>query len=322
MKVHSSLETYLGNQPIVTMGTFDGVHPGHRALLKRVKNLAVAENKESVVLTFWPHPRIILGQDADKLRLLTSLDEKIEIISQLNIDHLIIVPFTKEFSELSACDFLEKVLVKSLNVGHLVIGFNHRFGKGGITLEEIFKQARKLNFDISQFRHVDIDGQYPSSTRIRDLLLEGKIRQANLLLGYNYSVTGRVTGGMQLGRKLSYPTANLVITERAKLIPPDGVYACFVKVIGKYYGGMVNIGFRPTVNNQMDNRSIEVHILDFNEDIYSEEVTIQFIAKTRDEMRMADLETLKRQLQQDESIIREILSESEPDIFDKKIIEI
>ena len=315
MKVHSSLETFQGNQPIVTMGTFDGVHPGHQALLKRVRNLAVAENKESVVLTFWPHPRIVLEQDAEKLRLLTSLDEKIRIISQIGIDHLIVVPFTREIADMSAEEFLDKVLVQHLNVGHLVIGFNHRFGKGGITLEEIFKLSRKLNFDLSQFRHVDIDGQYPSSTRIRNLLLEGNIRQANLLLGYNYTITGRVTGGMQLGRKLSYPTANLQLEEHAKLVPPDGVYACFVKVTGKYYGGMVNIGYRPTVNTQMDNRSIEVHILDFKEEIYSEEVTLQFIARTRDEMRFPNIETLKAQLQQDESTIREILLETKPNVL-------
>lgn len=322
MKVHSSLETFQGNQPIVTMGTFDGVHPGHRALLKRIRNLAIAENKESVVLTFWPHPRIVLGQDADKLRLLTSLEEKIQMISQIGIDHLIVVPFTREISEQSAEEFLDRILVQRLNVGHLVIGFNHRFGKGGITLEKIFKLSRKLNFDLSQFRHVDIDGQYPSSTRIRNLLLEGKVRQANLLLGYNYAITGRVTGGMQLGRKLSYPTANLQLEEQAKLVPPDGVYACFVKVTGKYYGGMVNIGYRPTVNTQMDNRSIEVHILDFHDEIYSEEVTLQFIARTRDEIRFAGMEALKAQLQQDEGIIREILLETTPNVFEEKIKEI
>lgn len=322
MKVHSSLESFQGNRPIVTMGTFDGVHPGHRALLKRVRNLAVAENKESVVLTFWPHPRIVLDQDAEKLRLLTSLDEKIQFISQIGIDHLIVIQFTKEFAELSATDFLENILVKQINIGHLVIGFNHRFGKGGITLEEIIRLSRRLNFNLSQFKHIDIDGQYPSSTTIRNLLMGAKIRQANQLIGYLYSITGRVTGGMQLGRKLAYPTANLILEERAKLVPPDGVYACFVKVTGKYYGGMVNIGYRPTVNSQMDNRSIEVHILDFKEDIYSEEVTIQFIDKIRDEMRFPNMEELKTQLQQDEYIIREILMESKPDIWEEQIKEI
>jgi riboflavin kinase/FMN adenylyltransferase len=304
------------------MGTFDGVHPGHQALLKRVRNLAVAEEKESVVLTFWPHPRIVLGQDAEDLRLLTSLDEKIQIISQMGIDHLIVVPFTKELAELTGSDFLEKILIKHIDVGHLVIGFNHRFGKGGITIEEIFRLSRRLNFDVSQFRHVDIDGQYPSSTRIRNLLNASDIPKANMLLGYKYAMLGQVTGGLQLGRKLSYPTANLTLEEPAKLVPPDGVYACFVKVTGKYYGGMVNIGYRPTVNNQLDNRSIEVHILDFKGDIYSEEITLQFIAKTRDEMRFADVETLKLQLQLDEIIIREILKDSEPDITEELIEEI
>lgn len=322
MKVHASIESFQGKKPIVTMGTFDGVHPGHRALLNRVRNIALAENKESVVLTFWPHPRIVLGHDAKELRLLTSMDEKIQIISQLGIDHLIVVPFTKELAELSASEFLENILVNQLNIGHLIIGFNHRFGKGGITIEKIFKLSRKLNFDLTQFRHVDIDGQYPSSTRIRNMLMKGKIQQANLLLGYKYRIAGRVIGGMRLGRRLSYPTANLVMDERVKLVPPDGVYACFVNVIGKYYGGMVNIGCRPTVNNQVDNRTIEVHILDFNDDIYSEEITLQFVSRTRDEMRFPDVDSLKNQIKIDEKIIREVLANHEPDIFEKTIKEI
>jgi riboflavin kinase / FMN adenylyltransferase len=308
MQVHSSVDSFKGKSPIVTMGTFDGVHPGHRALLSRVRDLAVDEKAESVVLTFWPHPRIVLEQDVEKLRLLTTLEEKIRIISEIGIDHLIVIPFTEDLASLTADVFIEEFLINSIQVNHLVIGYNHRFGKGGSSLEELIRLSQRFNFQLSQFRHIDIDGQRPSSTRIRNCLLQGNIPEANFLLGYEYTITGQVTGGFKLGRKLSYPTANLIVTENAKLVPPDGVYACRVKVIGKTYGGMVNIGVRPTVNHQMDNRSIEVHILDFNQDIYSEEISLLFIAKTRNEMKFPDVEALKRQLQQDELQIRGILN--------------
>lgn len=308
MQVHSSIESYKGPRPIVTMGTFDGMHPGHRALLQRVKHLAEQEKTESVVLTFWPHPRIVLGQDVQKLRLLTTLEEKTKIISETGIDHLIIVPFNKELASLTADDFVEQILVQQLRTYHLVIGFNHRFGKGGTDFKNLIHLSGRLGFELSQFRHIDVDGLYPSSTKIRDLLLEGKIPEANLLLGYTYTITGQVTGGMKMGRKLSYPTANLQLSEKAKLVPPDGVYACKVKVMGKEYGGMVNIGIRPTVNQQMDNRSIEVHILDFNQEIYSEEISIAFITKTREEIKFPNIEALKEQLKKDESEIRHLLS--------------
>jgi riboflavin kinase/FMN adenylyltransferase len=270
--------------------------------------LAELEKTESVVLTFWPHPRIVLGQDVEKLRLLTTLEEKTKIISETGIDHLIIVPFNKELACLTAEAFVEQILVQQLRTHHLVIGFNHRFGKGGTDFEKLIHLSGRLGFGLSQFRHIDVDGLYPSSTKIRDLLLEGKIPEANLLLGYTYTITGQVTGGMKMGRKLSYPTANLQLSEKAKLVPPDGVYACKVKVMGKEYGGMVNIGIRPTVNQQMDNRSIEVHILDFNQEIYSEEISIAFLTKTREEIKFANIEALKEQLKKDECEIRDLLS--------------
>ncbi|GAO29247.1 bifunctional riboflavin kinase/FAD synthetase [Geofilum rubicundum] len=311
MQVHSSIESYKGPRPIVTMGTFDGMHPGHCALLQRVKQLAELENTQSVVLTFWPHPRIVLGQDVAKLRLLTTLEEKTKMMSETGIDHLIIVPFNKELANLTAEDFVEKILVQQLNTHHLIIGYNHRFGKGGTDFTNLMHLSGRLCFELSQFRHIDVNGLYPSSTKIRNFLLEGKIPEANLLLGYTYTITGQVTGGMKMGRKLSYPTANLQLSEKAKLVPPDGVYACRVKVMGKVYGGMVNIGIRPTVNQQMDNRSIEVHILDFNQEIYSEEISIAFITKTREEIKFPDIEALKEQLKKDETVIRELLTRNQ-----------
>lgn len=309
MQIHSSLDAYTGSNAIVTMGTFDGVHPGHRALLERVKHLANTKGSESVAVTFWPHPRIVLNQDIDKLRLLTTLEEKINIISEIGIDHLVVLPFDESIFTLSAEEFIRQILVEKIRMKHLVIGYNHRFGKGGSTLEDNIRFAGKYGFELSQFRHIDIDGHYPSSTKIRNLLMEGNIPQANLLLGYSYAISGQVIGGMKLGRKLAYPTANLIVNEKAKLVPPDGVYACRVKVLGKTFGGMVNIGIRPTVNNQMDSRSIEVHILDFHDDIYSEEISLQFLAKTREEMKFPGLDELREQLKRDEAQIRSILND-------------
>ncbi len=308
MQVHSSIKNYKGGRPIVTMGTFDGVHPGHRALLHRMCEFARQEQIPSLVLTFWPHPRLVLSQNADKLRLLTTLQEKTKIISDIGVDHLIVIPFSKELASLSASEFVKNILVDQLNIKHLLIGFNHKFGQGGTSFKELGKLSHLYGFGLSQFRHIDINGHYPSSSKIRTLLLKGEIVQANILLGYKYQITGIVTGGKKLGRSISYPTANINLNEKVKLIPPDGVYACMVSVMGKNYGGMVNIGFRPTVDHHADNRSIEVHILDFNQDIYSEEISLYFISKIREEMTFPNIEALKEQLQKDEVKIREIIN--------------
>lgn len=307
MQIHPSIETYSGPPPVLTMGTFDGVHPGHHALLRELVRLAKALNTVSVVLTFWPHPRLVLGHDPEKLRLLNTLEEKTRILSETGIDHLVVLPFTTELAQLSASEFTTRILTEQLRTRHLLVGFNHRFGKDGVRSEELEALATRLGFGLSRYQPVEIDGQRPSSTRIRHLLLEGRIPEANALLGYAYSITGRVVGGQQLGRRLSFPTANLQVNERAKLLPPDGVYACRVRITGKTFGGMVNIGVKPTVNTQMDHRSVEVHILDFEEDIYSEEISLEFLHKTREEMKFEGLEALKAQLSKDETEIRKLL---------------
>lgn len=308
MQIYSSYTDYKEKPPVITMGTFDGVHPGHKALLKKVKRLAEEENTESLVVTFWPHPRLVLGHNSAQLRLLTTLEEKIKLIGEIGIDHLMVLPFTKELSALSAEGFTEDVLVEKLNVKHLVTGFNHRFGSGGITFGELKKLASKHKFKLTQFHHVDVNGDHPSSTQIRNYLLEGEIHKANHLLGYPYTITGRIIGGNRLGRTISYPTANIEFQEEYKLVPLDGVYACRVRVMGKIYNGMVNIGVRPTVSKQLDHRTVEVHILDFSNDIYSEEISIYFEERVRDEMKFSNIDALKEQLKKDEVIIRSVLS--------------
>lgn len=310
MKVHSDLSKFKAQRPVITIGMFDGVHTGHRVLLKRLTEKAKAVDGESVVITFWPHPRMVLKQDADKLRFLTSPEERTKLFGQLGIDHLVLIPFSLELANLTAEEFIQQILIDKLHIYHLMVGYNHRFGKGRQhSYEEYQAFANKYNFTISMVEAVLTDGMQTSSTDIRQHLLAGEMRAANKILGYQYTVSGRVVGGQQLGRRIGYPTANIEVEEPHKLIPPDGVYAVKVRVEGKDYGGMLNIGFRPTVNHNVDHRSLEVHIFDFNHDIYSEEVELEFIQRVRDEQKFADVDELIAQLQKDEAVIRPIVAE-------------
>jgi len=287
---------------------FDGVHTGHRELLAQLTAKAKAVKGESVVITFWPHPRMVLNQDADKLRFLTSPEERTKLFGQLGIDHLVLIPFSQELANLTAEEFIQQILINKLGIHHLMVGYNHRFGKGRQhSFEEYQAFAIKYNFSISLVEAVLTDGMKTSSTDIRNHLLAGEMEEANKILGYQYTVSGRVVGGQQLGRRIGYPTANIEVEEPYKLIPPDGVYAVKVRVEGKAYGGMLNIGFRPTVSHNVDHRSLEVHIFDFNHDIYSEEVEIQFVQRVRNERKFANVDELISQLKIDEKNIRALV---------------
>lgn len=299
---------------MVTIGMFDGVHTGHRQLLSQLTKKAKELNGEAVVITFWPHPRMVLQQDADKLRFLTSPEERTKLFSQLGIDHLLLIPFTQELADLTAEEFIKQFLVDQIGIKHLLVGFNHRFGKGRHhSFEEYQTFASKYAFSISMVEAVLTEGLKTSSSDIRTHLLEGDVTNANKILGYHFTITGRVVGGQQLGRRIGYPTANIHVEEPFKLIPPDGVYACFIRVEGKDYGGMLNIGYRPTISHNVDHRSLEVHIFDFNHDIYSEEIEVEFVTRVRDEQKFPDLDTLKNQLKTDEQQIRHILAHYQTD---------
>ncbi len=309
MKVYSGLDGFSAKNPVVTLGMFDGLHAGHRALLQKVLEEAEKHDGESVIISFWPHPRVVLNKDAESLWFLTSLEEKTKLFSETGIDHLILIPFTKELASLSAKEFIMEVLIKGVKLKHLVIGYDHRFGKDRASSQtEYQKYAEKYGFTISRIDAVEVDGQHISSSVIRKLILDGDIKAANKLLTYNYLLSGRIKGGMQLGRKMGYPTANIEPQEPRKLIPPDGVYACIVNILGNKYSGMLNIGYRPTLNTSQKQRSIEVHILDFDREVYSEEITVEFIDRIRDEKKFSGLEELKEQLHADEKVIRKILS--------------
>lgn len=297
MRVYNDLNNISVSKPVVTIGTFDGVHLGHHKVLDKLKEIADQTGGESVVFTFYPHPRQVLTPDEHNLRLLTTLDEKIELLSQAGINHLIVYPFTLEFAKLSYSEFVKSVLVDQIHTSTLVVGYDHRFGKNREgSYDDLKKCADLYGFNIVKLDVLLEDEVNISSTRIRNALESGDIRQATRYLGYHYTLHGRVVEGQQLGRTIGFPTANIESSEVHKLIPGYGVYAVFAIVDGIRYKGMMNIGTRPTFNNNADKRSIEVNLFDFDGHIYGTAITLVFVDKIRDERKFPDKEALVRQL--------------------------
>ena len=260
--------------------------------------MAREENGETVLLTFSPHPRMVLFPDDNELKLLNSLPEKIELLEKYGVDHLIIYPFTKEFSRLTSTEFVRNILVNNIQTKRLVIGYNHHFGRNREGSFEHLKEYGPLyGFEVEEIPAKDIDHIQISSTKIRNALLIGDVKTATNYLGHEYTLTGTVVKGKQLGRTIGYPTANLLINDQYKLIPGDGVYAVKIKHNNNYYGGMLNIGNNPTVEGK--GKSIEVNIFDFDKAIYGDEVTIYFIGRLRDEVKFKNLDDLKEQLAKD-----------------------
>ncbi len=306
MKVYNSPDEFqkLPNA-IVTIGTFDGVHLGHRKILNRLKETSKEENGESVVITFWPHPRKVL-QGADSLKLLLTLEEKIEMIASCGIDHLLLIPFTKEFSATTSEDFIQKILIDKIGTKKLVIGYDHKFGKNREGSFEYLKEnASRIGFQVEEIPREDIEHNAISSTAIREALSKNNVSKATTLLGRPYSVKGKVVEGTKLGRELGYPTANIEVEDPEKILPADGIYTVFVKEAGKLYGGMLSLGFNPTVEGK--GRSMEVHIFDFNKNIYGETVEVAFLEFLRFEAKFPNLEALINQLKEDEKQSRTIL---------------
>jgi riboflavin kinase/FMN adenylyltransferase len=297
VRVYKDLKNISVSKPVVTIGTFDGVHLGHHKVLDKLKEIADQTGGESVVFTFYPHPRQVLTPDEQNLRLLTTLDEKIELLGQAGIDHLVVYPFTLDFAKLSYSEFVKSVLVDQIHTSTLVVGYDHRFGKNREgSYEDLKKCADLYGFDIIKLDVVLANEASISSTRIRNALESGDIRQATRYLGYHYTLHGRVVEGQQLGRTIGFPTANIESSDVHKLIPGYGVYAVFVLVDGVRYRGMMNIGTRPTFNNNADNRSIEVNLFDFDGHLYDSAITLVFVDKIRDERKFPDKEALVMQL--------------------------
>ena len=308
MKIHLGTEAIENvKNAVVTSGTFDGVHLGHQKILNRLKEEASRIDGETVLITYWPHPRLVLKPWDHSLQLLSTFPEKANLLEELGIDHLVKIPFTKEFSHMSPEDYVRIILHERIQTKKIIIGYDHRFGKdrsGG--LEELHQFATKYGYEVEEIPRQDIEEIGISSTKIRRALEIGDVSQANTFLGRNYSLTGRVVHGDKIGRSLGFPTANIAVKENYKLIPSDGIYA--VKVCHEYskYEGMLNIGNRPTIGG--DNKTIEVNIFDFEKDIYESEISIEFVDLIRKEIKFNSLDELKAQLKADKESVKERLS--------------
>lgn len=300
MNTTHSIETY--NKTVgtaVTLGTFDGVHIGHQKILNQVNQTAEKHHLESVLLSFFPHPRMVLQKD-DTIKLLNTIDERIETLKSLGIEEVIVKEFTQNFANLSAEDYVKNILVNELNSKHIVIGYDHHFGKNrSANINDLKKFGSKYNFEVEEISAQDIKDVTVSSTKIRNALDAGNIAIANSYLGYNYFITGEVIKGKGIGRTIDFPTANIYIKEHYKLIPNDGVYVVKSKIENSEVYGMMNIGTNPTVNGKK--RSIEVHFFNFRKDIYNYKLKIEFLNRLRSEQKFENLEALRSQLQNDKT---------------------
>jgi riboflavin kinase/FMN adenylyltransferase len=308
VKLYTNLDKFKAQRPVVTIGTFDGVHLGHQKVILRLQEFAKQHNGETVIFTFHTHPRLITSPNETNLRLLTTLDEKIKLFEKYGIDNLIVYTFDREFSELSYTEFVEKILVEKIGTHCLVVGYDHKFGKnreGGF--DYLKNCAEKFNFEIERLDALVVGEESVSSTKIRNALQNGEIEKANDYLGYCFTLHGNVVKGKQLGRKLGFPTANIEATDKNKIIPGYGVYAVTIELGNYTYNGMLNIGTRPTFNNNADNRSIEVNIFDFEGDIYGKGITLKFVGKIRDEQKFANIDMLVNQLVRDKLAALELL---------------
>ncbi len=299
MKIYKSIDKYNESKSsVVTIGTFDGIHKGHQKIFNKVINVSKQSNLSSVVLTFFPHPRIILNKYND-IKMIDTLDEKIEHLEKIGIDNLIIHPFDKKFSLLSADQFIKEYLVEKLKLKHIIIGYDHRFGKGReASVSDLKEYSSDFNFIVDEIDAQEIEKIAISSTKIRNSVNQGDLETTKKYLGRFFSLTGKVIKGDGLGKQIDYPTANLLIEEDYKIIPKDGVYYIRTRIDNKLYNGMMNIGHRPTIGNKA--KSIEVNLFNFDRDIYDKIISIDVVVKIRDEKKFSSINALKAQLSKDE----------------------
>jgi riboflavin kinase/FMN adenylyltransferase len=309
MQIHQGFEKLNLISPVATLGIFDGVHRGHMVLLDILVRRAKEAGGESVVITFSPHPRIVLEQNNVNLSFLTTMDEKKALLAKASIDHLVVIEFDVRFSKIPACDFIKGILVEKIGTKHLIIGFNHHFGRKGEGDFNTIKQcAEELNLRVEQVQGYHTEEGAISSSLIRDALLKGKIDSANKWLGYFYSVTGTVIEGRKIGRTIGFPTANIKPDSKYKLIPANGVYAVEVQLDENVFPGMLSIGSNPTINTDISLRSIEVHILNFDKDIYGRKISVVFRKRLRDEKKFDNLEQLTKQIANDKQDMLNLLA--------------
>jgi riboflavin kinase/FMN adenylyltransferase len=298
LKIYKSInEVLTPKKTIITIGTYDGVHLGHKSILEKMKNATLENIYESVVLTFFPHPRMVLQQDSS-IKLLNTIDEKGGLLDKFGIDNLIIHPFDAAFSNLSAEEFVKEILVDKLNIHKIIIGHDHRFGKNrSADINDLISFGKKYNFEVEQISAKEIDEIAISSTKIRKALLEGNIKLANEYLGYPYFISGKVIEGKKIGRTIGFPTANILLSENYKLLPKNGVYIVWSKINNELRYGMMNIGNNPTLGE--NEQSIEVHFFELNEDIYNENLQISILEHIREEHKFNSLTALQAQLEKD-----------------------
>ncbi len=300
MKVFTSISEFNSTQKtIVTIGTFDGIHIGHQKIIEKLIQGKENSDYESLILTFFPHPRMVL-HEASSIKLLNTINEKSGFLKKMGLDNLVIHPFDKEFSNLSAEEFVKTILVDSFNIQKIIIGYDHRFGKNrAANIDDLIAFGDKYGFEVEQISAQEVDSVSVSSTKIRDAIANGTMAVANEFLGYNYLLSGKIIKGKQLGRTIGFPTANIKIEENYKLIPKNGVYIVKSIIQEKTVFGIMNIGLNPTVNGE--DLSIEVHFLDFDIAIYNTEITVSVIDRIRDEQKFSSIDLLKAQIQKDKN---------------------
>lgn len=301
MKIYNNLAEFKRlDHAVVTIGTYDGVHFGHRKIISRLCDLARSNGGESVILTFFPHPRLIIDPENQDLKMINTIEEKAEMLEKLGVDHLIITPFTRDFSNLSPDEYIREILVETIGLKNLIVGYDHRFGKNrGGGMKELLESATKYGFEVEQIDEQDINDVAVSSTKIRESLLNGNVALAATYLGYPFSLYGPVIKGDKIGRTIGFPTANIFIEQAYKLIPSDGIYAVTISMDDQNYRGMAYIGQRPTINGMT--RNIEVNIFDFDREIYGQYIKMNFMEFLRHDVKFTGLEALKVQLQQDKT---------------------
>jgi riboflavin kinase/FMN adenylyltransferase len=306
MRIFNSISEFTNiKNPVLTLGMFDGVHIGHQKIIQNLNETANEIDGQSVLLTFEPHPKIVLQKGFDGLQLLTTLDEKMDLLEKSGLKNLIIHPFTKEFSEFSSEEFVKDFLVNQIGIHTLVIGYNHHFGKNREgNFEQLLGLSKKFGFNLQKIKEIKSGNEKISSTQIRKALLNGELEFATNGLGRNYPLSGKVVHGDKIGRTLGFPTANLE-TEKFKLIPGNGVYIVKIKFQNQIYKGLLSIGTRPTVTNSNEKR-VEVYIMDFDKEIYGETLTLEFIHKIRDDKKFDSIGELVQQMNLDEDLAKTI----------------
>ena len=307
MRIFDNLKSYSSKkESILTIGTFDGVHIGHNKILKRLIQDSKKNNLSSLVMTFFPHPRMILNKSHD-IKMIDTISEKINLLEKTGLDNLIIHPFDNNFSKIRAKEFVEEILVKKLKIKEIIIGYDHKFGKDReASVEDLKKFGQDYMFNVKEIPAEEIDSIAISSTKIRNAILNGEIEKCNKFLGRNFILTGKVVYGEGLGKKIDFPTANIEIKETYKIIPKNGVYLVKTKINSNTYFGMMNIGIRPTVGGR--NKSLEIHFFNFKDNIYGKNVSIEIIKKIRDEEKFSSIDQLKIQLKKDEQFCLKLIN--------------